>query len=105
MALAHFGPLQPIPLALLRGQKTRTLFRSEQLELIHLHVSAGRSIAEHRVQGEVLLQCLSGQLLLGSGDQVLALAEGELVQLPPGQEHSVQAEQESEALLLIVLAK
>jgi quercetin dioxygenase-like cupin family protein len=35
----------------------------------------------------------------------LTLAEGELVQLPPGQDHSVQAEKESEALLLIVLAK
>jgi quercetin dioxygenase-like cupin family protein len=105
MALEHFAPLQPISLVSLHGQKTRTLFRSAQLELIHLHVPAGRSIGEHRVQGEVLLQCLSGQLILSSADRILTLAEGELVQLPPGQDHSVQAEKESEALLLIVLAK
>ena len=64
MALPHTQPgevvdVRPLGSALASSQ-TATLLRAEQVEVRRLVVPAGKEIAEHKAQGEVVVLCLEG---------------------------------------------
>jgi quercetin dioxygenase-like cupin family protein len=51
--------VRPLGSALVSSQ-TATLLRAEQVEVRRLVVPAGKEIAEHKAQGEVVVLCLEG---------------------------------------------
>jgi quercetin dioxygenase-like cupin family protein len=108
MALEHAQPAQPWdvrPLGpAIAGQSSRALFKSRQLEVIRLVLPAGRSLTDLRVAGELTLHCLEGALAVEAQGATHRLAAGQLLYLPGGVPHAVTAEQDSSALLTLVLA-
>lgn len=107
MALPHAQPgvavdVQPFA-ASLASQKTAALFKSETLEVIRLVLMAGKRLPPHQVSGEITLQCLEGRLFVSQGENRQTLAAGQLLFLPAGTEHEIEAEQDSSALLTIAL--
>lgn len=109
MSIPHALPgqvvsVQPLGRAL-SGAQTRTLVRGEELEVIKLVLPPGKEIPEHRAKGDVLIQCLEGQIALTSRGRTEALRAGELVYLPTGEPHSVRGVESASVLVTVVLPR
>ena len=109
MALEHARPLEPIdvrPLgATLAATQTHSLIKSRDLQLMRLVLRACESLPPHHVGGEVTLQCLEGHVQISIPGRRIELKTGEVVLLPAGEEHDVQAQADSSVLVTISLAK
>jgi quercetin dioxygenase-like cupin family protein len=107
MALTHAKPGQLIDLKPLADGHTdspsTSLIKTEQLQLIHLVLHAGQKLAEHKVAGELVVQCLDGRVELVLPGQRQPLAAGQLTVLPGGAPHAVEAVQDSCLLLTLML--
>jgi quercetin dioxygenase-like cupin family protein len=86
----------------LRTAKTTALVKQEHFEAVRLIVHAGAEIPPHAVDGNIMLHCLEGQVILGLPSGELALAGGEWVYLDRGEEHSVRGVVDSSLLLTIL---
>jgi len=107
MALQHATSGQVV--ALRRADEDMSQFSSiaiaktEQLELIRLVLPAGKTMPEHWVRGQVTLVCLTGAIAVEAHGRTAVLHDGEMLYLEGGAAHALRAEQDSVALLTIVL--
>jgi quercetin dioxygenase-like cupin family protein len=107
MAIPHAKPgeivdVRPLGSALASAQ-TSTLVRAEQVEIIRLVVPAGKEIAEHKAKGEIVVQCLEGQVAFTAFGKTQDLEAGKLLYLPTGEPHSVKGIKSASLLLTILL--
>ncbi len=93
-----------------KGFESRALFKGRDLEVMLLLMPEGHRMADHRVDGEVTLQCLKGcvQVISQESDNPdprpkVRLAEGELMHLQGGEPHQLMAVVASVVLLTIAL--
>jgi quercetin dioxygenase-like cupin family protein len=109
MALSHATPGRPVdvgPLgAQLAAQRTTALFKSRDLEVIRLVLTAGKSLPAHDVPGEITIHCIEGSLDIGVGGVRVPLEAGELLFLEGGASHDVQARSDATALVTIALQR
>jgi quercetin dioxygenase-like cupin family protein len=107
MALPHANYKQLIDLKPLAGDGTdspsTSLIKTGQLQLLHVVLHAGQQLPEHRVAGEISLQCLAGRVQLRTPGITMPLAAGQLTVLRGGEPHAVVAEQDSCLLVTLVL--
>ncbi|MDN3546066.1 MAG: AraC family ligand binding domain-containing protein [Roseateles asaccharophilus] len=107
MALTHAKHGQLIDLAPLADGSTdspsTSLIKTEQLQLIHMVLHAGQRMPQHKVAGELVLQCLAGRVRLQMPGTEQPLAAGQLTVLRAGEPHAVLAEQDSCVLLTLLL--
>jgi len=107
MALSHAKPGEVISVRPLGGElaaaRTSTLLKTDRLELIRLVVHAGKQIPTHSVAGELIVQCLEGNIRFTAGETVHPLHAGDLLVLPGGTPHAVEAVESSSLLLTIRL--
>ncbi len=107
MALKHLLPMQPVDIhsldAGLAGAKSVALFKSEQLEVIRLVLPAGKSLPSHRVDGEITVQCLEGQVDIEADGRHTQLRSSQMLYLQGGVTHSIVASSDSSLLLTVVL--
>jgi quercetin dioxygenase-like cupin family protein len=108
MSVSHAQPGEAIGVLPAAGSanesKSVTLIKTATLEVIRLVVPAGKQLAQHRVPGEIMLQCLAGSATLDTDEGKCELTAGELTHLAGGQEHSLNAKEDSILLLTILLA-
>jgi quercetin dioxygenase-like cupin family protein len=88
---------------MLAGAYTQTLVRGKELEVIKLILPPGKEIHEHKAKGEVLVQCLEGQIALTACGKTESLKAGDFVYLPTGEPHSVRGVESASVLLTVVL--
>jgi quercetin dioxygenase-like cupin family protein len=107
MSIAHAISGEPIDVApfdsRLREQRSAALFKSEQLEVMRLVLPAGKSIPEHKVSGEITIQCIEGELSVRVDGNSTRLLAGQLMFLLGSVPHSVTAVVHSSALVTLVL--
>ena len=107
MALSHVTSGQPVlvqPLgARLQDAKTRALFKSQDLELIHLVLLKGKSLPPHKVAGEITIHCLEGRLDVSADGHSQVLAPGQLLFLQRNALHGVTALEDASGLVTIAL--
>lgn len=107
MALVHAQPLDVIsvrPLATrITGTKTHSLLKTERVQLIRLVLTAGQTVPEHQVAGELTLHCLEGQVLVKTPGRQCRLAEGEMMLLPAQEPHALEAQADSSLLATLLL--
>ncbi|QPF72824.1 cupin [Roseateles sp. DAIF2] len=107
MALTHANHGQLIDLKPLADGSTdspsTSLIKTDQLQLLHVVLHAGQRLPEHKVAGELSLQCLAGRVRLIMPGTELPLAAGQLTVLRGGEPHAVLAEQDSCLLLTLIL--
>lgn len=107
MALEHLLPMQPVDLHPLESgladAKSIALFKSEQLEVIRLVLPAGKTLAPHRVDGEITLQCLAGEVEVEAEGEKTQLRAAQMLYLRGGASHSVTAIRTASLLLTVVL--
>jgi quercetin dioxygenase-like cupin family protein len=107
MALTHALPGDVIdtrPLgSLLGATPTHALLKTASLELMRVVLKSGRSLPPHRVPGEITVLCLEGRAWLRAGTGDRLLGPGDLVLLPGGDRHAVEAVDDSSLLVTVVL--
>jgi len=107
MAISHAKPgdvvdVQPFGTALATA-KTCSLFKTENLEVIRLVMSANKVLAEHKAPGEIIVQCLEGKIAFTALGKTQELKAGQLLYLPAAVSHSVRCVEDASFLLTILL--
>jgi quercetin dioxygenase-like cupin family protein len=109
MALTHSVAGAPIacrPLGdALRTTPTHALIKTGQLELMRIVLAAGHSLPPHRVAGEITVHCIEGSVWLRAEAGEHLLAAGDIVLLPGGDRHALDAIEDSSLLVTILLAQ
>jgi quercetin dioxygenase-like cupin family protein len=107
MAIPHAQPGDVVsvrPLGpTLESTRTHALFKSADLEVIRVVVSAGSEIPPHAVTGDITLQCIEGRIAFSCGAGVRELAAGELIQVAGQDLHSLRGLEDASLLLTIAL--
>lgn len=109
MALHHAASGDKIELA--RGDDDIAFFTSVALaktphmELMRLVLPKERPMPLHKVEGEMTLQCLEGELEVDAHDKVTNLKPGEMLYLAGGVPHSVRAVEDAVALMTILIER
>jgi quercetin dioxygenase-like cupin family protein len=107
MALLHAQPgevvdVRPLGEALATTQ-TRTLVKTNVLEVIRLVVPAGKEIPTHRAKGDITVQCLEGRIAFTACGKTHDLEAGQLLYLLTGEPHSLRGIEDGSLLLTILL--
>lgn len=79
------------------------LIKTEHLELIRLVLPVERPIPEHKVDGEVTIVCLEGEIAVDAHDKTTNLQPNEMVYLAGGVPHTIRAVQDAVALMTILM--
>ncbi len=93
--------VQPLQGALATSRST-ALFRTPHLELIRSVLQAGKTVPEHKIDGELTMLCIEGRLAVHALGRRIELGAGELLFLDGGVPHAVEALENSSALLSLV---
>jgi quercetin dioxygenase-like cupin family protein len=92
-----------MPLAeALKAAVSTAIVRTPHVELIRSVLQKGRLVPEHKVDGEVTIQCIEGRLDVHAYGRTIPLGPGELLFLAGGTPHSVEATEDSSALLTLI---
>jgi quercetin dioxygenase-like cupin family protein len=109
MAIPHANPAEVIdvgPLgAALTSTQTKTLIKTENLEVVRLVMAAGKEIAEHKAPGAITVHCLEGKIAFTALGKTQDLSPGQMLYLTPGESHSVQCIENASFLLTILLKR
>lgn len=103
MAHAHANPGEVINLSTFGEDKSTALVKEKRFEVLRLLVEAGKSIPEHKVDGPITVQCLSGKCTFCVGTESRELTPGSWLYLTGGALHSVDGGEETSVLLVTIL--
>ena len=79
------------------------LVKTEHMELIRLVLPTERPIPEHKVEGEVTLQCLEGEIAVDAHGRTVTLQPNEMLYLAGGEPHTIRATKDAVALMTILM--
>jgi len=79
------------------------LVKTEHMELIRLVLPTERPIPEHKVEGEVTLQCLEGEVAVDAHGRTVTLQPNEMLYLAGGEPHTIRATKDAVALMTILM--
>jgi quercetin dioxygenase-like cupin family protein len=107
MALPHAKHLDVInvgPLGEeLHGQVSTSLIKTDRIQLLHLVLAPHQDQPQHHVDDECTIHCLEGEVEVVMGLGVRQLRPGNVIVLPPKQEHSLRARSEAAVLVTLLL--
>ncbi|MSR56926.1 MAG: cupin domain-containing protein [Planctomycetaceae bacterium] len=82
--------------------RTSTLVKTPAFELLRLVIHKGREISQHAAPGDLIIQCLEGEIEFTSKGKLSVLHAGDLMYLPNGEPHSLKATYNSSLLVTIL---
>lgn len=107
MAIPHAAAGQKIQIPLLKNTPddtfTKTLFKTEELEVMRMVVLKDKEIPTHSVARMLTVQCLEGRVALESMGKTQELCAGELLYLPARQPHALKGIEDASVLLTLLL--
>ncbi|MFW6114278.1 MAG: hypothetical protein ACOC7K_00890 [bacterium] len=87
----------------LGSSQTTSLVKTNRLEVIRLVVTPKKAVPTHEFQGESVIECVRGRVVIGISPTTLELNAGQLVHYSGNKPFSVKAIEESLLLVTIVL--
>lgn len=106
MATHHASPGEIVDFASwaddLPEDKTKTIVKSEAMELGRLVIPAGKEIPEHKVTGPIIIQCIQGKIEFSAMGKTQELQGGQLLYLMPDEPYSFKAMEDAVVLLTIL---
>ena len=81
------------------------LAKTEHMELIRLVLPTAREMPPHKIDGEMTLLCLQGEIVCDAHGIATVLRPGEMLYLLGGVPHAVRANEDAVALMTILLVK
>ncbi|MEP6936018.1 MAG: cupin domain-containing protein [Nitrospirota bacterium] len=107
MALHHASSGERIDIRPLRdalnSNRSTTLYKSEHLEVFRLVLIAGKGMPEHRVTGEITVQCLEDRIAFSIASASEVMRQGDLKYLSGGEPHALMAIEDSSVLVTLLL--
>lgn len=107
MGIHHCAPGEVLNLLRLNGDlphdSTFAVVKTEQLDVIRMFLPEGKRIAEHHVQGEITVQCISGRVEFTVAGEPRELTAHDWIFLAAEQPHALHATEESVLLVTISL--
>jgi len=107
MAIQHAKPGEVVDVRpfgeRLSQEKTTTLIKTENVEVLRLVMETGKEISEHEAPGEIIVQCLEGKIAFTAMGKTQELEQGQLLYLAAEQPHSVKCVEAASFLLTILL--
>jgi quercetin dioxygenase-like cupin family protein len=83
------------------GHTAKTLVKYADFRVVLVAIHAGGRLAEHRTEGRISVQTLSGHVRFRAGEQTIEMPAGHLLTLERGISHDVEGITESAFLLTI----
>jgi quercetin dioxygenase-like cupin family protein len=83
------------------GQNARTLIKYDDFRVVLIALAADARMKEHKTDGHLSIQLLSGHIRLRASERTFNLRTGGLLALDHGVSHDVHALEESALLLTI----
>ena len=87
----------------LKATRTTTLYKTQHLEVFRMVLLTGKQMPEHRVVGELTVQCLEGNVEFSIGTTRDIMRAGDLKCLAGGVPHSLVAIEDSSVLITLLL--
>ncbi|MET3108260.1 quercetin dioxygenase-like cupin family protein [Oxalobacteraceae bacterium GrIS 2.11] len=87
----------------LKNATTKTLYKSDRLEVFRMVLLAGKSMPTHQVTGEITVQCIEGSIEFSAAGTNQLMREGDLICLAGGEVHALKAVEDSSVLVTILL--
>jgi quercetin dioxygenase-like cupin family protein len=87
----------------LRDETTKALYKTNHLEVFRVVLPAGKQTRVHKVDGELTVQCLEGQVEFAIEGTKRLMREGDLVCLAGGEHHALKAIDDSSVLVTLLL--
>ena len=81
---------------------TGTLVRTAAVEVVRQIVRAGEEIPHQKAKGELIVQCLEGQVALTALGKTRMLEAGQMLYLPAGEPHAIDGIDDASLLLTTV---
>lgn len=81
------------------------LVKTAQLEVIRMTMPRGKAMPEHKVPGDITVQCIEGAIAVSAHGNTQTLHAGELMFVAGGEPHALQALEDASVLLTILLKK
>jgi quercetin dioxygenase-like cupin family protein len=83
------------------GQNARTLIKYDDLRVVLIALKAGAHIPQHKANGRISVQVLSGHIRLNASGRAFDLLPGSLLALDERAPHDLEALEESAVLLTV----
>ncbi|MBN2733017.1 MAG: hypothetical protein JXR26_11360 [Balneolaceae bacterium] len=83
-------------------EATHALIRSEDMEVIRMVLSKGKQIAGHKVEGELTIHCLTGEVELEFNGVTQTLKENDWLALEKEVKHALRVKKDAVLLLTIL---
>jgi quercetin dioxygenase-like cupin family protein len=83
------------------GRNGISLVKAKDLRVVLEVLRAGADVAEHRAPGTITVQVLEGEIRFQTGQDTFRVRQGEMLALPAGRLHSVEAVRDSAFLITI----
>jgi quercetin dioxygenase-like cupin family protein len=83
------------------GQNARTLIKYDDLRIVLIALKGGARIPEHKTNGRISVQVLSGHVRLNASGRAFNLLPGSVLSLEECAPHDLEALEESALLLTI----
>ncbi len=107
MAIPHAASGQVIDIRPLAGaipsSVTKTLIKTDRLEVIRLVLPVGKEIPSHKVAGEITVQCLEGRIEFMALGKSQELEAGQMLYLSGTELHSLKGLEDASVLVTIQL--
>lgn len=87
----------------LKTTPTKTLFKSNHLEVSRTVLYAGKDVPPHQVAGEMTVQCLEGRVDLTAAGTTQSMRAGDLICLAGGETYALRAVDDSSVLITMLL--
>ena len=87
----------------LKAEPTKALYKSQHLEVFRIVLLAGKSMPEHRVDGELTVQCLQGRIEFSVAGTTQVMRQGDLICLAGGVPHGLRAVDDASVLVTLLL--
>ena len=81
------------------------LFKTDDLEVMRLVLTAGKSLPVHKVAGEITIQCIEGRIDVTLNGESRILEAGHLIYLARDVVHGVMAIEDASVLVTIALLR
>lgn len=89
----------------LQTEPTKALYKSQTLEVFRIVLLAGKSMPEHRVDGELTVQCLQGSIEFSVAGATQLMRQGDLICLAGGALHGLKAVEDASVLVTLLLPR
>ena len=82
---------------------TRTLYKSDHLEVFRMVLLRGKEMPAHQVKGEITVQCIEGSIDFTVAGTAHLMRPGDLICVAGGEIHALRAVEDSSVLVTLLL--